>query len=466
MTTEAWPQSGPKAPRYPLGLSTPDCSGAADHGRPQANAESGLETCDGRNVGPAFAPQDVSDRCVGDARPLTHLPEAERSSHIAQGDGNAPRDLSGDVVRGDLRPVGDKVAGARSLGRHAPRLRLETTTPLNERRLTSSVPSVIASFTSCVGVSHQSPRLKATHDVNEAIDAFRPSLPGDRWGTIAAFVQDAARDAGLQRVDSARNLLTILAQYVDWAHRVCGVELDRSKIFTASRIAEYTATRLPHLERSTAGNYRSRLVKTAEALNPSGVRARMKPLPPSRGVPPYSAGELKELWVWAYGQPRECDRRDAIVLLAGCLGAGLTGREACDLLGRDVHIDEVGVLLDVSGVRPRQVPVLAEMARHFIAAMEDTASDAFVFHPQRKVTAKNTASNFVQRCAPSGPPLSTQRTRATWLVGHLRNGVPIQAVMKAMGIDDFSAIARYLDHVPDLAADDYRAALGGTREST
>jgi integrase len=178
-------------------------------------------------------------------------------------------------------------------------------------------------------------------------------------------------------------------------------------------------------------------------------------------VPPYSKKQIEGLWVWAYGQPRDADRRDAITLLAGCLGAGLTGRELCDLRVRHVHIDDDGVVLDVSGARARQVPVLSEMRRHFVTVTNDADPDAFLFRPRRNVTSKNTASNFIGRCAPSGLPLSTQRTRVTWLVGHLRRGVPINALMKAMGIDDFSAIARYLEHVPDLPEDAYRSALHG-----
>jgi len=302
--------------------------------------------------------------------------------------------------------------------------------------------------------------------VNDAIDSYHPSLPGDRWEQISAFVLAAVRDADLKTAYTARNLLTTLSKYVDWCHRVCGIELDRSKIFDSARIAEYTDVAIRGVERTTAGNYRSRLLRLAEVLNPGGVRPRMVAISPSEGVPPYTPREVEALWVWAYSHVDPQRQRDSAILLAGCLGAGLTAREVCDLHGSDIQVDDLGVLLHVTGVRPREVPVLANLEHYFVDAAKVAPADGFVFRPGRTETGKHTASNFIQHSAPSAVVVSTQRARATWLIDRLRAGVPIQALMEALGVQDFSAIARYLKHVPDLDPADFRARLRAERQAS
>lgn len=471
------PQRRPAATMAPIALSRDTRSdavgdqlfGVVQDVGPQAHTQAHLEPRDGGDVWPGVAMEDVRDRGVVDAGAVAHLPQAQLATRLTQREGDAPGDLGGDVVAGDLRPVGDQLARSRALGGHTPSVGPrapigcpEATTQNASSRLTASECRNIPVSTCGVGVPHRCGRPGPPISVNEAVDSFHPSLPAERWEVISAFVRDATRDAGFEGVPAARHVMTVLAKYVDWSHLVCGIELDRAKIFKESRIIEFTETQLSHLQPSTAGNYRSRLMAIAAALAPQSPRSRMRSLPPSSGIAPYGADEVEGLWRWARSQSSSADRRDATILLAGCLGAGLTAREVGDLKQRDVLCDANHVVLRVSGVRPRYVPVLTELAHHFRDLTDPASPDVYLFRPGRCTNPKNHVSNFVMRRSPVGITPSTQRARVTWFIGRMRAGVPIKALMTAMGVEDFSAIARYLQYVPDLSDAEYRRALAGT----
>ncbi|WP_084125155.1 site-specific integrase [Demequina sp. NBRC 110054] len=256
-------------------------------------------------------------------------------------------------------------------------------------------------------------------------------------------------------------MLKTLTAYADWCVQERGLRLDRKQVFTLAVIDEFVAQPHPGLAQATVGNYRSHLVRTTKLLNPSAAPSERPHVPPSAGSKPYGNTELKKLWTWAHGLPTLALRQDAEFLLAGCLGAGLTGREVCDVRRSDIIIDGSGVLVRVSQPRVRLVPVHSELSHVLIAARARTSADDFVFLPGRDKSAKNTVSNFIARNTPTGEPVSTQRARATWVVRQLNSGVRIDVLMKAMGLGDFSAIARYLQYVDRVDTCLYRSLLHG-----
>ncbi|WP_062317018.1 tyrosine-type recombinase/integrase [Demequina maris] len=253
------------------------------------------------------------------------------------------------------------------------------------------------------------------------------------------------------------------ARYVHWCHRVKGVPLSRERIFEPALIAEYA--NLAHAGRgsTTIGNHASRLQSITKTLNPGSLQPRPDARQPSNGRAPYSPTEEARLWAWAEAQPTAAARRDARTLIAGNLGAGLTAREICDLRVGDVSVDALGVTLRVSAPRVREVPLSMGLEHVFVKAIADAPSDAYVFKPQRAATSKNTASNFLATSADSKNAVNTQRGRATWVTRLLSAGIDVRALMTAMGVTDFSAIARYLAHVPDIDASAYRRQVRGQR---
>ncbi|WP_062314837.1 hypothetical protein [Demequina rhizosphaerae] len=326
----------------------------------------------------------------------------------------------------------------------------------------TSATTHVASKTSGVGVFLHPGDSDSRSDVNDAINAYTPSprrVAEEDWARTAAFVREAVRDALPRTRYSARNLLATVSLYVDWCNRVCGEDLDREVIFQPSLIAEWADLGIEGVTKSTAGNYRSRLLRVMEVLNPGAARPRMVALPPSAGVAPYSDDELHQIWVWAYGMANARNSRDAVILVGGCVGAGLTAREVADLRVRDVEIGDKGVVLHVSGARPRLTTLLRSVEEIFVDAATGLDPDAFVFRTGRTRTTKNTTSLFIHKYVPNGLTVSTQRLRATWIVNRASADLPIKGLMEAMGVQDFSAIARFLKHVPDLDPADLRARL-------
>jgi hypothetical protein len=94
-----------------------------------------------------------------------------------------------------------------------------------------------------------------------------------------------------------------------WWWQTAGLSLDRRVVFDRLVIEEFIAQGCPALTPASAGNQRSKLLRMAEALNPSAAnRARFAPLPPADPVRPYSASELAGLRSWATGgRPRRPD---------------------------------------------------------------------------------------------------------------------------------------------------------------
>ncbi|WP_084125966.1 hypothetical protein [Demequina sp. NBRC 110054] len=300
--------------------------------------------------------------------------------------------------------------------------------------------------------------------MDDAIEAYQPRLAAEhpeRWEAIAGFVRDAVRDSDPGTLFEARYLLTATTPFVDWCHRVRGLALDRDLIFTPSRIAAWVERPHPELEPTTVRTYQTRLIKMTGPLSPKNAKPVAKAFSASPAAAPYSAQELHDLRVWAASQADEERCHDARILLAGCLGAGLSGREVCDLRGGDIAVDADGVVLNVTGHRPRRVPVTWEYEQEFIEAAARTDADGFVFRPRRTMTKKNSYSDFVAKSAASSTTVSANRAGNTWIVQQLNDGVRIDVLMRAMGIGDFSSIQRLLAYVDDVSDGEYRATLRG-----
>ncbi|WP_216892059.1 hypothetical protein [Nocardia alni] len=176
---------------------------------------------------------------------------------------------------------------------------------------------------------------------------------------------------------------------------------------------------------------------------------------------PYTRADVASLKAWAYGQPTAAARTQADVLLALGLGAGCTAADIAALVVDDIVVDEQGVLVQLAGERPREVPVLFDYERPLAGVVEAGHPPGTpVFLPGRR-RSKNLITGFTSRGGGEPGP-NTHRMRSTWIVEHLVADVPIAVLMKAAGVDTVQGLTRYLAHIPDTDALRARAALRGT----
>ncbi|WP_156160722.1 tyrosine-type recombinase/integrase [Demequina soli] len=450
-------------------------------GGPQGSAQADLESRDGDDVGPAGAVEDVRDGGVIDAGHARDLPQAGVPDGGAQRHGEATGNLAGDVLDGDVRPALTQVAGTSSLGRHASSVSDTTTPEAGDRRARLTVVAPLGGENpGQPGIDTPSIRRASAAryvrpgdsddpaDIRAAIDAYHPAestLSDANWWRVATVVREAVRARAPRTVAGAREFMGTTAAYVDWCHRVKDVTLSHDLLFEPALITEYANLDHEGRKSTTVGNHASRLQAITESVNPEALQPRPKPRQPSDGRTPYSEAEVRSLWKSVNKHKSPALRRELTILLAGGLGAGLTGREVCDLRVGDITADDTGVTLRVSGPRERDVHVRPEYEHIFAEAAQAPNADAYVFLPRRKTTAKNTASNFLSSNGRTAAAFDTQRTRGTWVTGLLAEGTDIRAVMQAMGVTDFSAIARYLKHVPALTDAEYRAQVRGEQQA-
>ncbi len=293
------------------------------------------------------------------------------------------------------------------------------------------------------------------------IERFRPDMPEETWSVIADSVRAWVAECDAHGMLETRRLLGIVSQHVRWCWETAGLPLDKSVVFRHQIVAEFIDSGLPNAKPATRGSYRSTLMNAADILL-EGTQVIYRPpkLPDSDPACPYTASEITLLRYWAAGQATERRRIDATLLLALSLGAGLSTNEVMLAQAKHVTVDDAGVLIQVTGDRPRIVPVLAEW-EETIAAIAQAAwrPDLYLFRPTRRNITPNSVYNFVHRSNSKPFQISVQRLRATWLVTHLSSDTPVRALLAASGITTLKGLDRYLPFAPEADVATSRAAL-------
>ncbi|WP_111720312.1 tyrosine-type recombinase/integrase [Homoserinimonas sp. OAct 916] len=284
---------------------------------------------------------------------------------------------------------------------------------------------------------------------------YQPQMKATHWEQIRAFVHEAVSVAAPHTAYSERLLLTPVSAFALWAWRDAALPLDQEVLFSREVIEHFVRTNPRKLRPSALRNYRTMLLRMAEALLPDEQPAAMRPLNDRAGVPPYSTDEVESLQSWALGQGTELKRRKGALMLSLCAGAGLRSTEIAALNRSHILIDDQGIVIRVGS---REVPLLASWESWLQAGLKDVSDDDSVFGRPVRKQSKNLLSGFVETTTGDLKPRS-DRLRATWLVTHLRAGTPMKALMAAAGIAKFENLSRYLSYVPTLGTVEYRQHL-------
>lgn len=294
-------------------------------------------------------------------------------------------------------------------------------------------------------------------------DAYTPSgMARAHWLAVRDLVFEALAPCEARTPYEAKHLLNVLAWYFDFGVRIAGYPPDVAALLSRTKIVAYfnhlRATQ--ELTAATLGTYRSRLLRVADAnighIQPS---SRMPGFRGADGSTPYSETEVAQIGAWVAAM-RLPARIDFALLLGLTLGAGLRTGEVLAITADHVTVDGEGVLLNVPGDKPRQVPVLAEW-ENAVAEVAQAAwkPQMFLFRPKRVFREPRVLSDVVGK-APNRPfPVNVQRLRATWIITHLNAHTPVQALLDAAGLETLGALGRFYDHVPPMEAKAARAAL-------
>lgn len=276
--------------------------------------------------------------------------------------------------------------------------------------------------------------------------------------STAAFISSVVRATNGATPYTEAEIDLVVRRLVEHSASV-GVPLTRESVLARDNIGRFIAEGLTGRAIATRADYRSKLLRTAEALLPPELAPRaLAPLAPSDPTAPYDHHELNALGQWARRQ-KSGRREDAKTLLALGLGAGLSASELMNARSEDIILGaNHATFIQVREGRRRTVPVRRGWERQVAKRSAELDPSDFLFLPGRTGAGKNLVSNWVKR-ADCTVHVTTQRLRSTWLVSQMAAHIPLPELVDAAGVDSLEALTRYLQFVPRLAAEDAARAL-------
>ncbi|QBJ91426.1 hypothetical protein D0Z67_14790 [Streptomyces seoulensis] len=299
----------------------------------------------------------------------------------------------------------------------------------------------------------------------DAIERYRPKLPGPVWDRVGPDCRRAVAAAKPVTPKEARDWLGALAHAAAYAD-ASGRPTKAEHLLTAEAIEWYLATGCLHLEESSRSNRRCRLNKLRRALlGPDLITGNPAAYSGSDASRPYTQPEQAQLYATARAQPTDELRYNCLLLLALGFGCALDSPEIIPLRTHDVREAPNGaVAVAVRGPRARVVlcrtawaPVLTEAT----AWASRPGQARYLFRPSSYARGTNTVTNFLARTKkpPGTPPLVIGRARATWLVDAIEARMHLPTLMAAAGLTTLRSIDRVLPHVRNLSPDQAAAAL-------
>lgn len=278
-----------------------------------------------------------------------------------------------------------------------------------------------------------------------AAGRVRTFLPGDASvDPYLSLVRSLALTAVPVNAEDAAELLTALASHA--AHLVAtGTPVDQDTLLDPARVDAWLLRGAPALGYGTSANYRSRLLRVAQAL--TGVPDGTTPMPSSDPATVYRPAEEDRLVSWAVGLANERQRADVCAALGVLLGTGSTAAEVMGVRSHDLGVLSGGGVTLCLG--SRTVPV-RERYRHLVvrAARRADGDGGFLVMPDAPGRGgRNGLSNLVDRALDGHtgvPRLTPQRTRATWVVRQMEAATRADVLVAAAGVTSFAALARYV----------------------
>lgn len=267
------------------------------------------------------------------------------------------------------------------------------------------------------------------------------------WDTIGPFILDAVQDAAASTNREPRTLYPATVAFVLWCWQTRGTPLERPRIFRRHTVEEFIHRGMDDYLRGSRATHRSTLYAMVGALNPAENTSNRRPIPRSESTRPYTTEDIAALSSWAASQGTVQRRRDATVLLALGLGAGLATRELLGVRTSDITTHPAEVTVMVWERRPRTVPLDPQWQSPLIDALLQLEPDNWVFRPGRQGIHAGQITDFLQR-ARTDLDVRPSRMRATWLHNRVEAGTPPFELLRISGLRNLAALDKVAAFTP------------------
>lgn len=283
-----------------------------------------------------------------------------------------------------------------------------------------------------------------------------PSLPAE----AVDFARHVVAAAAPARPERARALLWAAGKLAVFGAAV-GLEPRAEVLLHPSVIERAAVIGAATASAATRRTLRTNLRFLAGKLTPQLV-VRRAVLPREHAKAPYSAGEIAGYLALADAQPTVARRMRLSALICLSAGAGLAGADLRAVRGVDVAARSGGLLVTVTGRRPRVVPVRAGFHPRLEAAA-GFAGPALLTGGVEEAR-RNLTTPLVSAIAGGAdlPRLHVGRLRATWLTS-CAHDLGLAAFMTAAGIVCSQRLGDLLADLPPVDEATTIALLGGRR---
>jgi integrase len=305
--------------------------------------------------------------------------------------------------------------------------------------------------------------------VHQTIISYVAVMPDSHWVAVGPFVRTSVSALTPQAVSTARSFLASAAKFGHWVWETTGMPLDPYVVFRPEFVNRFLQAVM-----STASYHYQ--YQTAQRLNlfvahfTGTPTARLTAADPNASQP-YSARELITFRSSASRRSTLNRRRNAQVLLGLGAGAGLRADEIATIRVCDIHTDAAntgtfGLVVEVPGKQARSVPVASDWVRVLTAGISGCSEDAFAFAGYRPPGYPARVIHQLGIDDPTEQTPTPTRLRATWIVGLLNAGVPLDLLLKVAGLAEVVSLRSYLGAMDQHTTEDFRDLLTGTEASS
>ena len=294
--------------------------------------------------------------------------------------------------------------------------------------------------------------------LEESIEGFSPTSVDPRAGAFARAVVAQARPV---RVARAKALLFAAAKLGDFAVSI-GVEPSPEMLYDEALLERFILCGTNANSAATRRTLRTNLRALARDVAPP-VGPGATPLPRERAKVPYTQDEIDTFLALAAAQPTRARRMRASGLIALGAGAGLVGADLRGVRGVDVVARSGGLVVVVSGKKPRVVPVLARY--------HDLLGESAAFAGERYVVGgndprrHNVTTPLIDSLAGGVDldRLDAGRLRASWLMS-CAEAIGLSSFLAAAGLTCSQRLGDIAAKVPLRSEAQIVALLGGCAE--